>query len=74
MPFLTSHPHIVISVSFLSKFLHVFICKYTSKLWKKAALGEGGKYLDSLSFLSSKQCLGILHVVYVLMIPVFLNI
>ena len=38
MPFLTSHHYFVISVSFSSTFFHIFICRYTRKLWKKAAL------------------------------------
>ena len=43
MPFLTSHPHFILSTSFLFKFFHFFIFKYSHKLWKKAALGDGVK-------------------------------
>ena len=43
MPFLTSQPHFLIFVSFSSTFFHVFIYKYTCKLWKKAVLRDGGK-------------------------------
>ena len=50
MPFLTSHHYFVISVSFSSTFFHIFICRYTRKLWKKAALGDGGKVAELTFF------------------------
>ena len=43
MTFLTSDSHFAISVFLLSKFFHVSISKYSHKLWKKVAQGDGGK-------------------------------
>ena len=74
MQFLISHPHPVIFVSFSSKVFHVFICKYIRKPCKKAALEDDSKVAGFSFFSFPEQCLGILHVVSVLMIPIFLDV